>query len=132
MQVRDYTLRLERVDRRDGANFTETAAVLRTTRGGEELGELRPGRRNYPAEQQDSNEVALRSDLRTGEDLFVIVDGFADGGVRLKVLVNPLVNLLWLASLVFAAGSLVAAWPDRREARRIARRYAEEPVASEA
>ncbi len=47
-------------------------------------------------------------------------------------LVNPLVNLLWLASGVFAAGCLIAAWPDRREARRLARRYAEEPLPGEA
>jgi cytochrome c-type biogenesis protein CcmF len=130
--VQDYTLRLDRVQAEDGPNYTSRAAVLDTSRDGQELGELRPARRTYIAEEQDSNEVALRSDLRTGEDLFVILDGVTDdGAVRLKVLVNPLVNLLWLASIVFAGGCLIAAWPDRREARRLARRYAEEPVAGE-
>ena len=38
---------------------------------------------------------------------------------------NPLVNLIWLAGLVFVAGSLVAMWPDAREQRRLARRFAE-------
>jgi cytochrome c biogenesis factor len=52
--------------------------------------------------------------------------------VHVKVLINPLVNVLWLAGIVFLAGGLVAAWPDRREARRLARRYAEEPIPGEA
>ena len=38
---------------------------------------------------------------------------------------NPLVNLIWLAGLVFVAGSLVTMWPDAREQRRLAQRLAE-------
>ena len=41
------------------------------------------------------------------------------------MIVNPLVNLIWLAGLVFLLGSLVAMWPDAREQRRLARRFAE-------
>ena len=44
----------------------------------------------------------------------------------LKVLVNPLTPLVWLAGLVFLLGSLIAMWPDAREQRRLARRA--EPV----
>ena len=133
LSVGDYRLRLERLAPNDGPNYTGRAAVVAVTRDGDRLGELRPARRTYVREQQPSNEVAIRSDRRTGEDLFLILDGIgADGAVRLKALVNPLVNLIWLAALVFAGGSLVAAWPDRREARRLARRYAEEPIPGEA
>jgi cytochrome c-type biogenesis protein CcmF len=46
----------------------------------------------------------------------------------LKVLVNPLVNLIWLAGLVFLFGSLVAMWPDELEQRRLARRTGAVPV----
>jgi cytochrome c biogenesis factor len=48
--------------------------------------------------------------------------------VRVKVLVNPLVNLIWLAGLVFVLGSLIAMWPDAREQRRLARRFAYAPA----
>ena len=38
---------------------------------------------------------------------------------------KPLVNLIWLAGLVFLLGSVIALWPDAREQRRPrARRYA--------
>jgi len=34
------------------------------------------------------------------------------------------VNLIWIAGVVFFAGSLIALWPDAREQRRLAERYA--------
>jgi cytochrome c biogenesis factor len=45
--------------------------------------------------------------------------------VYLKVLDKPLVNLIWLAGLVFVLGSAIALWPDAREQRRLAGRYDE-------
>jgi cytochrome c-type biogenesis protein CcmF len=102
-------------------------------RGGEERGLLEAGKNRYLAEQQVSNEVAIRSDWLRAEDLFVIADRFyADGSVYLKVLVNPLVNLIWLAGIVFVAGALVTMWPDALEQRRLARRFAEEAALARA
>jgi cytochrome c biogenesis factor len=46
----------------------------------------------------------------------------------LKVLVNPLVDLIWLAGFVFLLGSLIAMWPDELEQRRLARRTGAVPV----
>ena len=41
-----------------------------------------------------------------------------------QALQKPLVNLLWLAGFVFVGGALIALWPDAREERRLAERYA--------
>ena len=128
--VGDYVLRHEGVERRQAANATETRATLVVSRDGRDLGEIRPGKNRYPVEDQVSNEVAIRSDLLTGEDLFVIADQIdPDGTVYFKVFVKPLVNLVWLAGLVFVLGALVAMWPDAREARRLALRYEGEGAA---
>ncbi len=128
--VGDYVLRHEGVERRQAANATETRATLVVSRDGRDLGEIRPGKNRYPVEDQVSNEVAIRSDLLTGEDLFVIADQIdPDGTVYFKVFVKPLVNLVWLAGLVFVIGALVAMWPDAREARRLALRYEGEGAA---
>jgi cytochrome c biogenesis factor len=63
--------------------------------------------------------------LLTGGDLFLIADQVnGDGSVDLKALQKPLVNLLWLAGFVFVGGALIALWPDAREERRLAERYA--------
>ena len=34
-------------------------------------------------------------------------------GTTFKIFVNPLVNWLWLGSLLFLVGIFVAAWPDK-------------------
>ena len=127
MQVGDYTLTYLGSEQRRAANAQELRARLTVSRGGDELGTVLAGKNRYFAEQQTSNEVAIRSDWLRAEDLFVIADQFnADGSVFIKVLVNPLVNLIWLAGLVFVAGALITLWPDAREQRRLARRFAEE------
>ena len=63
----------------------------------------------------------------------MIADQFnKDGSVYLKVLVKPLVNLIWLAGIVFVGGSLIALWPDAREERRLAARYGRAEVLAKA
>jgi cytochrome c-type biogenesis protein CcmF len=34
-------------------------------------------------------------------------------GTTFKIFVNPLVNWLWLGSLLFLVGVIIAAWPDK-------------------
>jgi cytochrome c-type biogenesis protein CcmF len=119
---------LESRERR-GPNARELRARLAVSRDGKALGAVSAGKNRYLAEQQTSNEVAIRSDWTRAEDLFVIVQQFnGDGSVFVKVLVNPLVNLIWLAGLVFLGGSLITMWPDAREQRRLARRLAYAPA----
>jgi cytochrome c-type biogenesis protein CcmF len=125
VQVEDYRLVLLGADTRRGANAEELRARLAVFRGDERVGSVAAGKNRYRAEQQTSNEVAIRTDWLRGEDLFVIGDQFnRDGSVFLRVIVNPLVNLIWLAGLVFVGGALVAMWPDAREQRRLAGRFA--------
>jgi cytochrome c-type biogenesis protein CcmF len=130
LAVGDYRLTYERLEEREAANATEVRAHLRVERDGEELGTVAAGKNAYAAERQVTNEVGIRSDLVTGEDLFVIAEQVnADGTVYFRVFVKPLVNLIWLAGLVFLLGSVVALWPDLREQRRLAVRYARAGVA---
>jgi cytochrome c-type biogenesis protein CcmF len=129
VSVGDYVLTYLGTEQRRGANALELRARLAVERDGEALGPITPGKNRYFAEEQTSNEVAIRPDLLRAEDLFVIADQFRDGDVFLQVIVNPLVNLIWLAGVVFLAGSLVTLWPDAREQRRLARRFAERDAA---
>ncbi len=123
MRVGDYTLVYRSLDERVGANATEIRATLDVRRGDRELGSVEAGKNAYTIEQQVSNEVGIRTDKLTGEDLFVIAEQIdPDGTVYFRVFVKPLVNLIWLAGLVFLLGSIVTLWPDRREQRRLAAR----------
>ena len=122
--VAGYDLRYRGVEESRGANAQEIRAVVDVSRDGESLGTLRPGKNRYFAEQQVSNEAAIRSDRLNGEDLFLIADQIdPDGTVFLRALVKPLVNLIWVAGFVFLAGAAIALWPDAREQRRLAVRY---------
>jgi cytochrome c-type biogenesis protein CcmF len=109
-----------------GANHDELRARLALAEDGKLVGTIAPGKNRYHVEAFFSNAAAIRTDWLRAEDLFVVADQFdRDGSVHLRLIVNPLVPLIWIAGLVFLVGSLVATWPDAREQRRIARRVAE-------
>jgi cytochrome c-type biogenesis protein CcmF len=125
MRVGDYELVHRGAVQREGANALELRALVDVRKDGSSLGRLEPGKNQYRAEGQVSNEVAIRSDWLTGEDLFLDAQRiYPNGDVQLRVFVKPLVNLLWVAGFVFLLGAVVAMWPDAREQRRLALRYA--------
>ena len=126
MRIGDYTLVYRSLDERQVSNATEIRATLGVTRGDRDLGTLQAGKNAYTIEQQVSNEVGIRSDRLTGEDLFVIAEQIdPNGTVYFRVFVKPLVNLIWVAGLVFLLGSVIALWPDAREQRRLVSRESE-------
>jgi cytochrome c-type biogenesis protein CcmF len=126
LRIGDYTLVYRSLDERQVSNATEIRATLDVLRGDKDLGTLQAGKNAYTVERQVSNEVGIRSDRLTGEDLFVIAEQInPDGSVQFRVFVKPLVNLIWLAGLVFLVGSIITLWPDRREQRRLVRRASE-------
>jgi cytochrome c biogenesis factor len=127
MAIDGYTLTYRGTTETQTANATEQRAQLDL--GGRASGTLQAGKNFYAVEQSTSNEVGIRTSWLRGEDLVVIADQIdRDGTVYFKVLVKPLVNLIWLAGFVFVLGSLIALWPDAREERRLALRYGESPV----
>ena len=126
LRIGDYTLVYRSLDERASANATEIRATLDVRRGDRALGTVQAGKNAYTIEDQVSNEVGIRSDRLTGEDLFVIAEQIdPDGSIYFRVFVKPLVNLIWLAGLVFLIGSLITLWPDRREQRRLVARASE-------
>lgn len=129
LKVRDYTLVYRGLQTTRAANATETRATIDVLRGGDRIAVMHPGKNDYPVEQQVSNEVSIRSDWLTGEDLFLITEQInPNGTIDFKAIINPLVNLIWLAGLVFVLGSVITLWPDAREERRLAVRYGQLPA----
>lgn len=117
-----YTLTLRDIRVTSTAHATETRAVLDVK--GRWNGTLTSGDNQYRNPPEPSREVGIRTDWLRAEDVFVIADDVrpAQNVAYVKVLVKPLVNLLWIAGAVFLLGSLVALWPDAREQRRLATR----------
>lgn len=129
LAVSGYTVTYQRLTERQTPHAAEVRAHVAIGRGGKEIGTLEAGKNSYkiagPAPQV-SSEVGIRTNYLTGEDLFVIPEQVNDdGSVYFRIFVKPLVNLIWLAGLVFLLGSVIALWPDAREQRRLAVRYDE-------
>jgi cytochrome c-type biogenesis protein CcmF len=95
----------------EGVNYTR--ASLDVYQNGIYLGQLNPRIDYYFDSQQNMTIPGNRSTLR--DDLYIILVDWqpvTSAGATFKVFVNPLVNWLWIGSLLFFFGVLFAAWPD--------------------
>ena len=119
-----YTLTLRDLRRTPTPNAIETRAVFDV--GGRWHGTLSSGDNQYFFPPEPSREVGIKTSWLRAEDLYVIADdvNLKTNVVYAKILVKPLVNLIWIAGIVFLFGAGVALWPDAREQRRIATRLA--------
>jgi cytochrome c-type biogenesis protein CcmF len=110
-------------------NSVTSHVRLAVSHHGKSMGTLHPGLRLFTdtGDQRVSNEVDIHTSLLTLTDLYTILQGIdtnGSGGVQVKVLVNPMIGMIWLAGGVFLLGALITLWPDPREVRMLARRYA--------
>jgi cytochrome c-type biogenesis protein CcmF len=122
MTVAGHTVTFGGLEHERSGVANETRAVL--TLSGRDSGTIRSGVNQYFT-GDTSREVGIHTNwLRGGEDTYVIFDQQQGKDVFFKVLIKPLVNLIWIAGFVFLAGSLVALWPDAREQRRLVARLA--------
>ncbi|MBC7644005.1 MAG: cytochrome c biogenesis protein CcsA [Thermoleophilia bacterium] len=113
-----WSLKFIGTDRHRGANSMQVRGIFQLKRNGRDAGTMRAGRNFYPVSGEISNEVGIRHDLRSGGDLFLIVDGLSSANhIHVKALVNPLINVLWAAAVLVALGGGIAAWPSRRGSR---------------
>jgi cytochrome c-type biogenesis protein CcmF len=123
MTIGGYTLTYRGIAHPPNANATETRAVLDVN--GRWRGTIQSGQNQYRNPPETSTEVGIHTDWLRAEDLYVITDDIRPAGVvYFKVLVKPLVNLIWVAGIVFLLGAVVAMWPDAREQRRLVLRLA--------
>jgi cytochrome c-type biogenesis protein CcmF len=120
IQIAGYTLRFDSLAKfpfTDGRMVTR--AVLSVFRGGKLLGELYPRDDYYPTSGQPMTIAGVRSTL--ADDLYVVLvnwENVSAAQAPFKVYHNPLVNWLWIGSLMFIFGFLVAAWPEREHEKR--------------
>jgi len=122
MRFDGYRLTYRGVTRVNTPQALETRAHLDVS--GRWNGSIATGTNDYKFPPEPNKKVAIETDWLRGEDLYVIADIRNSGAVYFTVLVKPLVNLIWLAGIVFVLGSLVAMWPDAREQRRLVTRLA--------
>jgi len=124
MTVDGYTLTNRGIVQRTTTRAKETRVLLDVR--GPWQGRIQTGSNQFFNPPEPAQEVAIKTNWLRAEDLYVIADEVhpATGVVYVNVLVKPLVNLIWIAGIVFLLGSGVALWPDAREQRRLVTRLA--------
>jgi cytochrome c-type biogenesis protein CcmF len=111
MQVGAYTLRVADLVDGDTPNYQWETAKLVVSKNGEVIGNMEPTRRFYKAAQQATAIVALRE--RLNEDLYVNYAAHTGNKATLQAYVFPLVDWIWVGTIVLIFGTLVALVPSK-------------------
>jgi cytochrome c-type biogenesis protein CcmF len=115
LELANYKVTFDSVaqfDTSGGRNVTR--AVMSIYKDGNYVGQVFPRRDYYYESQQPMTIPGLRSTML--DDLYVILvdwQPISSIGATFKVYHNPLVNWLWVGSILFILGTLVAAWPEK-------------------
>ncbi len=119
-QVGAYTLTFTGLSTERTPDRDTAIAHLKVSKDGKVVGALDPHRHFYFASQQPATIPAIDSTL--ARDLYVSFRSFdpQSGLATFEAFLNPLVAWVWIGGIVFIAGTLIAAWPDWREERRLA------------
>ena len=113
LQFSGYTLRYDSLTHVPGADGSSlTSAVVSVFKDGRLLGKLHPQFSTFPS-GETATVVGIYSTL--ADDLYVVLidwENISPAQAPFKVVHNPLVNWLWIGSLMFIIGILIAAGPE--------------------
>jgi len=114
--IAGYTLRFDGVTAEKGPNYDAARATITVLADGRTIAVMRPEKRIYPAEGQDTVETAIRTTIVS--DLYLALGDERDKGRWVvRAYVNPLAPLIWLGALVMGLGGFAALWSRVRVAR---------------
>ena len=106
-RVGPYVLNMGSLEEVKGQNYVALEARLTLRSPSGETTALRPQHRQYDKSAQKSTEVAIHSTLL--RDVYLRLDGWTPDGqtALIQVIVNPLVDWLWIGTIVMTAGGLL-------------------------
>jgi cytochrome c-type biogenesis protein CcmF len=118
MKIGNYDLKVVDFQQTDNPVYQAAGAIIDVYKGGDKVTTLEPERRFYKASQQPLAEVGLRRALN--EDVYINFASFdqATNKATIQAYVFPLVDWIWIGTLVLVFGTLVALVPSK-----VARQY---------
>jgi cytochrome c-type biogenesis protein CcmF len=110
-----YTVRFDGLEFDSDASKEMTSAKLTVTKDGQPFSVEHPAKWAFYHHEDEppTSEVAIHRMLP--EDLYLVLNGYEGNPqiANVKVVINPLVNWIWLGFLLLAAGTFIAFMPDR-------------------
>ncbi|HEX7485254.1 MAG TPA: cytochrome c-type biogenesis CcmF C-terminal domain-containing protein [Vicinamibacterales bacterium] len=113
-QVGHFVIRNDGVRVTDDGQKQMITGHLTVFRDGKELDKAYPGKWLYRHhEQEPVSQVAIRRSV--AEDLYIVMPGFElqDQSVSLQIVINPLVDWIWVGFGVLAFGTMLALLPEQ-------------------
>ncbi|MDB4971473.1 MAG: ccmF [Myxococcales bacterium] len=115
VSVGKYALTYQGVEHTSASDKDMVTATVAVTVAGKPYTTLHPAKWSYRHHEDEppTSEVDIKKTL--AEDLYIVLNGVDQqaGIANLKVVVNPLVNWIWLGFLLLAFGTAIAFMPDR-------------------
>jgi cytochrome c-type biogenesis protein CcmF len=114
LEYEDYEIEVLNANPETYQSKMRFAATLGVYKAGRKIATLVAEKNNHwLLENPWVTEVAIRSSLK--EDLYVILGGLEqDGLASFQLVVNPLINWLWIGGGLLFVGAAVAMWPSGR------------------
>jgi cytochrome c-type biogenesis protein CcmF len=112
--VGHFTVRLDSVQVTDDGQKQMVTGHLTVFEDGKEIGKSYPAKWFFRKhEQEPTTEVDIRR--RPSEDLYIVMPAFdlKDQSASLHIVINPLVNWIWIGFGVMALGTGIALLPER-------------------
>jgi cytochrome c-type biogenesis protein CcmF len=113
--VGDYTIKYDRLGIHEDSQKQATTAYTSIFRDGKQVAALYPAKWAFHKREGDppTTEVGIKRGL--AEDLYIVLAAAdpATQAVSLQIVVNPLVNWIWLGFGVLAIGTGIALLPER-------------------
>jgi cytochrome c-type biogenesis protein CcmF len=112
-QVGDFVVRLDAVRETDDGQKQMITAHTTVFRDGEQVARMFPAKWYFRKhEDQPTTEVAIRRSF--AEDIYLVMPAFdlAEQSASMEIVVNPLVNWVWVGFGFLALGTLIALLPE--------------------
>jgi cytochrome c-type biogenesis protein CcmF len=114
LDVGGYTLRLDAVTPGQAANYQFLNSEIRILKKDIAIGTLRSERRFYPVRGMVTTEAGIR--VRMSKNIYAgIGDGDAQKGWVVRAYIHPMVNWIWLGSLLVALAGFVSLIGRKRQ-----------------
>ena len=111
-EIAGYTLRLEKIELRNGPNYKDTVARVSVMVDGKVTDTLEPAKRIYTARKMPTSESAIKTILFS--QLYLALGEIKDdGSAVLRIWWKPLITLIWLGAFVMVFGGAYSL-SDRR------------------